>query len=90
MVDRSPDIKQRAMFVTSSAKWRWNKVILAELKEENPLAAIVVATEQSARWEPVCHPPDVDGGTGKHACSAGLHHSGVLRDITCPSRPQKS
>ena len=51
MPESSLDIKQGALFVTSSAAWRWNKILLAELKEGNPLAAIVVATEQRSSME---------------------------------------
>ena len=65
---RRPDIKQRALFVTCSASWRGNEMLVAERKEESPLAAIVVATEQRARWGSGCHPPNVDSGTGKNAC----------------------
>ena len=34
-------------------------MLLAELKEKNPLAAIVVVTKQRTRWESMCHPPNV-------------------------------
>lgn len=36
---------------------------LAELKDENTLASIVVAAEQRTRWESGRHPPTVDDGT---------------------------
>ena len=49
MPERSPDIKQRALYVTSSAAWPWSIMLLAELKEEKALAAVVVATEEGAR-----------------------------------------
>ena len=34
MPERNLDFKQRALLVTSSAAWRWNKMLLAELKGE--------------------------------------------------------
>ena len=49
MPDIRPDMRQRALFVTSSAACRWNKMLLAELKVEIPRAAIAVATEHRAR-----------------------------------------
>ena len=63
MPERKPDITQRALFVSTNAAWHSNNILLAELKEETPLSAIVVATKQRARWEPGCHPPYVDSGT---------------------------
>ena len=45
MPDTRPDMRQRALFVTSNAACRWNKMLLAELKADIPRAAIVVATE---------------------------------------------
>lgn len=39
-------------------------MLLAKLKEENTLAAIVVATGQRVRWEFGYYQPNVDGGTG--------------------------
>lgn len=60
MPERCPDIMRRALFITTSAAWRRNKMLLAEAKEVNTLAAIVVATEQRARWESRFHPPNVD------------------------------
>ena len=64
MPERSSNIKQRTLFVTNCAAWFWNKVLLAKLKEENTLAAIVVATGQRVRWEFGYYQPNVDGGTG--------------------------
>ena len=64
MPDTRPDMRQRALFVTSNAACRWNKMLLAELKVDIPRAAIVVATEHRARWASGCHPPSVEIGTG--------------------------
>ena len=49
MSDSRPDMRQRALLVTSNAACRWNKMLLAELKVDIPRAAIVVATEHRAR-----------------------------------------
>ena len=49
MPDTKPHMRQRALFVTSNAACRWNKMLLAELKVEIPRAAIAVATEHRAR-----------------------------------------
>ena len=49
MPDTRPDMRQRALFVTSNAACRWNKMLLAALKVDIPRAAIVVATEHRAR-----------------------------------------
>ena len=43
-----PDMRQRALFVTSGAARRWNKVLLARENVYSPLATIGVATEQKA------------------------------------------
>ena len=64
MPDTRPDMRQRALFVTSNAACRWNKMLLAELKVDIPRAAIVVLTEHRARWASGCHPPSVEIGTG--------------------------
>ena len=60
MPDSRPDMRQRALFVTSNAACRWNKMLLAELKVVIPRAAIVVATEHRARWASGCHPQSVE------------------------------
>ena len=36
MPDSRPDMRQRALFVTSNAACRWNKMLLAELKVDIP------------------------------------------------------
>ena len=64
MPDTRPDMRQRALFVTSIAACRWNKMLLAELKVDIPRAAVVVATEHRARGASGCHPPSVAIGTG--------------------------
>ena len=95
MLERSPNIKQRALFVTSSPALRWNRMSLAELKEEKPPAAIVLATKQSGRFESATHPLYYSDCRQcdwyqTHLCSACLHHSGVSRDFGCPSRRQRT
>ena len=40
MPDTRRDMRQRALFVTSNAACRWNIMLLAELKVDNPRAAI--------------------------------------------------
>ena len=46
--DNRPDMRQRALFVTSRAPLRWNKMILALENVDSPLAAMLVATEHIA------------------------------------------
>ena len=46
--DTRPDMRQRALFVTSRAAWRWNKMFLARENVDSSLAAIVVSTEHNA------------------------------------------
>ena len=46
--DNRPDMRQRALFVTSRAAWRWNKMLLARENVDSPLSAMVVATEHNA------------------------------------------
>ena len=41
-------MRHRALFVTSRAAWRWNKMLLARENVDNPLAAMVIATEHNA------------------------------------------
>ena len=62
--DVSPDMRQRALFVTSRAAWRWNRMLLAREDADSPLAAIVVATERNTRYTSGCQPPSVDKGAG--------------------------
>ena len=66
MPDTRPDMRQRALFVTSNAACRWNKMLLAELKVGIPRAAIVVATENRARCASGCHPPSNGEVEGKN------------------------
>ena len=61
--DITPDMRQRALFVTSRAAWRWNKMPLARENVDSPLAAMMVATEHNALWASGCQPPSVDNGT---------------------------
>ena len=61
--DVRPDMRQRALFVTSRAAWRWNGMLLARESVDSPLAAIVVATEHNARCASGCQPPSVYKGT---------------------------
>ena len=58
-----PDMKHRALFVTSRAAWRWNKMLLAGEIVDSPLAAMVLATEHNALCASGCQPPSVDNGT---------------------------
>ena len=46
--DFRPDMRQRALFVTSRAAWRWNKMLLARGNVDRLLAAMVVATAHKA------------------------------------------
>ena len=46
--DNRPDMRQRALLVTSRAAWRWNKRLLVRENVDSPLAAMVVATEHNA------------------------------------------
>ena len=79
MVDTRPDLRQRALFATSSAACRWNKMLLVVLNVDIPRAAIAVATEHRAQWASGCHPPRVASGTGNnsqlHASSGFWYHS---------------
>ena len=52
--DGRHDMQQRALFVTSRAAWRWNKMLRAPKNVGRPLAAIVVATEHKARCASGC------------------------------------
>ena len=91
MLDIRPDMRQRALFVTSRAEWRWNKMLLARENVDSPLAAMVLATEHNALCASRCQPPSVDNGTGSRlkpvpaACS--LHFvpatRGIPRDEQC-------
>ena len=47
--DIKPDLRQRALRITSRAAWRWNKVLLVRENVDRPLSAMVVATEHNAR-----------------------------------------
>ena len=60
-------MRQRALFVTSRAAWRWNKMLLTQENVDSPLAAIVLATEHNALCASGCQPPSVleDWGTGR-------------------------
>ena len=49
MPDTRPDMGRRALFVTSNAAYRCNKMLLAELNLEIPRAAVAVATERRAQ-----------------------------------------
>ena len=62
--DVRPDMRQRALFVTSRAACCWNWMLLARENVDSPLAGIVVATEHNARCASGCQPPSVDKGTG--------------------------
>ena len=59
-----PDMRHRALFVTSRAAWRRNKMLLARENVDSPLAAMVLATEHNALWASGCQPPSVENGTG--------------------------
>ena len=75
MSDDRPDMIQRALFVTTRAAWRWNKMLLARENVDSPLAAMALATEHNALWASGCQPPSVENGTGsrlnpvRDACS---------------------
>ena len=62
--DNRPDMRHRALFVTSRAAWRWNKMLRARENVDSPLAAMVFATEHNALCASGCQPPSVDNGTG--------------------------
>ena len=62
--DNRPGMRQRALFVTSRAAWRWNKMLLARENVDSPLAAMVLAPEHNALCASGCQPPSVDNGTG--------------------------
>ena len=62
--DNRPEMRQRALFVTSKAAWRWNKMLQARENVSSALAAMLVATEHNAQWASGCQPPSVDNGTG--------------------------
>ena len=66
MPNNRPDMRQRALFVTSNAACRWNKMLFAELNVDIPREAIAFANEHRARWASGvrCHPPSLEGGTG--------------------------
>ena len=59
-----PEMRRRALFVTSRAAWSWNTIHLARKNADSPLAAVVVATGQKARCASGCQPPSVDYGIG--------------------------
>ena len=58
--DVRSDMRQRALFATSRAACRRNRMLLARENVENPLATIVVATEHNARCASGCQAPSVD------------------------------
>ena len=62
--DIRPDMRQRALFVTSKAAWHRKKMLLARENVDSPLAAMIVATVHNARRASGCQPPSVDNGTG--------------------------
>ena len=93
-----PDMRQRTLFVTSRAAWRWNKMLLARENVDSPLAPMVVTTEHNALWGSGCQPPSVDNGTGSRlnpvpaACSMPEYlktlavHTAFNRFITVPPK----
>ena len=58
--DVRSDMRQRELFVTSRAACRRNRILLVRENVDDPLAAIVVATEHKARRASGCQPPSVD------------------------------
>ena len=62
--DSRPDMRQRELFVTIRAAWRWNRMLLTRENVDSPVAAIVLATEYNARCAPGCQPPSADMGKG--------------------------
>ena len=62
--DVRPYMRQRALFVTSRAACRWNRMLLARGNVDSPLAATVVVKGHNARYSSGCEPPSVDKGTG--------------------------
>ena len=66
MLDTRPDMRHRALFVTSNVACRRNKKLFAELNVDIPRAAIPIATDYRARWASGCHPPSVESGTGNN------------------------
>ena len=77
--DSSPDMRHRALFVTSRAAWRWNKMLLALENVDSPLAAVVLAIEHTAFRASGCQPPVVDNETGSRLnpvpAAWGMHRS---------------
>ena len=62
--DNRPDRRQKALFVTIRAAWRWDKMLPARENVDSPLAAMVLATEHNALCASGCQAPSVDNGTG--------------------------
>ena len=62
--DNRADMRRRALFVTSRAAWRRNKMLLAREIVDSPLAAMVLVTEHNALCASGCQPPSVNNGTG--------------------------
>ena len=58
------DMRQRALFVTSNAACRWNKMFFAELSEGISRAVGAADTEHRPRWASGCHPLSVESGKG--------------------------
>ena len=59
--DDRPQMRQRALFVTSRAAWRWNKMLLAR---EIVDSLLVLATEHIGLCASGCQPASFDNGTG--------------------------
>ena len=63
--DDRPDMRQRALFVTSRAARRWNRILLARENVYCLLASIVVATEHNARCASGWQPLSANSGAGR-------------------------
>ena len=46
--ENRPEMRHRALSVTSRAAWRWNKMLIARKNVDRPLAAMIVVTEHNA------------------------------------------
>ena len=56
--DSRPNMRHRALFVTSRAAWRWNKMLLARENVDRPLASMVQCVSQcSSQWYSTCIVP---------------------------------
>ena len=57
--DVRPDMRRRALFVTSRAACRWNRMLVARENVDGPLVPIVVTTVHNSRCASGCQPPSI-------------------------------